>query len=686
MKNQSKINKIDEYTKRLNRNRYVKWLIAVVFFSIVFLIIFIGIGPSRLNLKQGDIAQENIVAPRRIVDIRMTNALRQQAENMSAPVYDYIPTAYTQTKDQIKLFFDTLSTIRIENLDTAGVKSYNDITSMNLSIEDYKALLQLPLSDRENLKNILNEILDNVYNTEIKAASIEASKQSAVSLVSGYGLNPTLDNISKNIIYSCIRPNMILNEEATALAKKTARDSVSEVVYETGQVIIKKGDIVTDHHIMLLKDSGLMRAGLFDDLSTTIGLPLLILILMSMYISYLYFFHSDIFMNNKYLVLIALQFILMLIFGKLCGYFSVYLIPVSILTMSLCLIFNSRVAVQTNLFFMLFIAVALQLDIDSFIYLTISGYMGIVYMQRVDSRMDIFKTGMLVSLTNVILIFVISVLRTNLSIRLLNDTFYGIGGGVIAATLTTGILMMWEEIFNIATPFKLLEMSNPNDYVIQKLITEAPGTYHHSLIVSNMAETSAQKIGANSLLARVGAYYHDIGKAEKAVYFRENQTDITNPHDFISPEVSAKIIKNHISDGIYLAEKYRIPDEIKAFIETHHGTSEITFFKAKAKESGYAGEEDFNYHCILPVTKETSIVMLADSVEAAVRSLEKQDTDSIKKMIQMIINKKINEGQLKTSKLSFAELEQIKNTFFEILIGVYHSRIKYPQTDESAES
>ncbi len=671
--------------KRLNRDHLVKWLIAIMFFSVVFLIIFIGIGPNRINLKAGDIAPKNIVAPRRIVDIRMTNALRQQAENMSAPVYDYIPTAYTQTKEQIDLFFIKLSSMRIENFTEADVKAYNDITSMNLSIDDYKTLARLSLSEQENLKKILSEILDAIYNTEIKSSSLDVSKEFAVSLLTGYGLNPPLENISKSILFSCVRPNMILNEEATAVAKETARESVSEVVYETGQTIIKRGEIVTEHHIMLLKDSGLMKVGLFDDLSTTIGLPALIIILMSIYITYIYFFHIDIFTNNKYLILIALQFILMLIVGKLCGYFSVYLIPVSILTMSLCLIFNSRMAIQTNLFFMLFIAVALQLDIDSFIYLTISGYMGIAFMRQVDSRTDIFKSGILVSFTNVVLILVISVLRTNFSVRLFNDIFYGIGGGVIAATLTAGILMLWEELFNIATPFKLLEMSNPNDYVIQKLVTEAPGTYHHSLIVSNMSETSAKKIGANPLLARVGAYYHDIGKAEKAVYFRENQTGITNPHDFISPEVSAKIIKNHISDGIYLAEKYRIPDEIKAFIESHHGTSEIALFKAKAKESGYAGEEDFRYHCVLPSTKETSIVMLADSIEAAVRSLEKQDSDSIKNMIKTIINKKISEGQLQKSRLSFAELEQIQNTFYEILIGVYHSRIKYPDQDESVK-
>jgi putative nucleotidyltransferase with HDIG domain len=353
--------------------------------------------------------------------------------------------------------------------------------------------------------------------------------------------------------------------------------------------------------------------------------------------------------------------------------------------MTLCLAFNSRIAVQTNLFLMLFLAVGLQLDIDSFIYLAVSGYTGIVYMRQMSSRSDIFKTGILVSIINVLMILIINTYRDNLSVQILNEFLYGIGSGIFSAVLANAMLMLWEMVFNILTPFKLLEMSNPSDELMQKLITEAPGTYHHSLVVSNMAESAAKQIGANMLLARVGAYYHDIGKAEKAVYFKENQTDIKNPHDFIAPEVSAKIIKNHVSDGIYLAEKDRVPEEIIDFIRMHHGTSEIAYFKAKAEENGYHGDEDFHYQGILPRTKETSIVMLADSVEAAVRSLDDRSAEDIKNMIDSIVNQKIDGGQMKDSPLSFADIEQIKLMFFDVLTGVYHSRIKYPNQMDKTE-
>ncbi len=687
MKNQSKIKIADTYKKQFNQSHYYKWILLVLFFACVFFLLYTGIAPGTIDLEAGDTATENIVAPRRIIDVKLTEALRVQAENLTAPVYDYIPSTYANAKSQITILFETVRNAHIEHLDQVSVDSFNEISGVDLTLDDYAYLIQSSSSTIDKIEHAVSEILDDVYGTEIKAIDISASKQAASDMVDNYDLNATQTAIAKSIVYSSVNPNMIFNAEATQIAQQSARESVNEVVYEAGQTIISRGDIVTEDQIQLLKDSGMIRSGLFQDLSNTVGLPLLLLILIGLFISYLYFYHKDILNSNKMITLLAIQFVLMLFIGQLCGYFSVYLIPISLMTMTLCVVFSSRVAVQTNLFLMLFLAVSLQLDIDSFIFLSVSGYVGIVYMRNISNRTDIFKTGLLVSVVNIILIMAISAFRNNIDIGILTELFYGIGNGLIAAILTSALLMLWEGVFNIVTPFKLLEMTNPTDDLMQKLITEAPGTYHHSLVVSNMAESAAKDVKANLLLTRVGAYYHDIGKAEKAIYFKENQTEESNPHDFIVPEVSAKILKNHVDDGVYLAEKNRIPEEITDFIRTHHGTSEISYFKQKAEENGYDGDEDFRYHGILPTSKETSIVMLADSIEAAVRSLDHRDADSIRQTIDSIIYKKMNEGQLTESELSFAEIEQIKETFFDVLLGVYHSRIKYPdlQTEEKEE-
>jgi putative nucleotidyltransferase with HDIG domain len=262
---------------------------------------------------------------------------------------------------------------------------------------------------------------------------------------------------------------------------------------------------------------------------------------------------------------------------------------------------------------------------------------------------------------------------------------YSIGSGLTASVLTVAVGMLWEGLFSIATPFKLLELSAPGETLIQKLILNAAGTYHHSLIVSNMSEMACDAIGANALLARVGSYYHDIGKADKANYFRENQRDGENPHDNIAPEVSSRIIKNHVRDGEHAATAKHLPPEVTEFIITHHGTSEITYFKREAEKDGYTGDEDFIYHGKLPSTRETTIVMLADSIEAAVRSMDFHDEESMRTMIEGIVAKKMSEGQMAESAITFAELETVKKNFLSVLKAVYHGRIKYPDQEDNKD-
>lgn len=374
MKNQSKERKpFERIAKGTMKWASHKWVILLLFFLIVFALIFNGFTPQTVNLKAGDIASNSIVAPRRIVDTEMTQSLRVQAENLTSPVYDYLTNAYSETSDQVNTLFSTLDGVHSSQIDQAAVDSYNQIFSVNLSLADYQYLLSLRSSTRAKLQSAINEILSGLYAGEIKAAELQDIKSGASDQLLSYDLGAQSTQIGQSILQSVIRPNMILNEDATKIARAAARDSVSEVVYETGQTIVTRGDVVTEHQIALLKEAGLIKTGLFENMSKTFGLPALILILIAIYISYLYLYHPEIYASSKMLVLIAAQFVLMLIIGQLCSYFSVYLIPVSIMTMTLCLVFNSRVAVQTNLFLMLFLAVGLQLDIDSFLYLIISG-------------------------------------------------------------------------------------------------------------------------------------------------------------------------------------------------------------------------------------------------------------------------------------------------------------------------
>lgn len=669
--------------KNLKQIRHdIKWkriFILAVFFAVVFLIAFAGILPDKLSYNAGDIAQENIIAPKRIVDESMTNALREQAAEMTAPVYDYIPSAQANALSNVSRFYNGVKGVYNEYLDEASVQTINNVYCLSLGIEQYRALLSLNDTDYELLHQTTINIVNNLYSGgEVKASELEYYKNAAYSYALQSPFSEILQTLAGSVAADYVSPNMILNSAATKLVQDAARESVYEVVYEAGQTIVNKGETVTEQDIRLFKANNMMKTGLFEQLSSSVGLPVLLILLIALFLLFMRYYYKSVYDDTKKMLVLGILFIIILIFAQLSSYFSVYLIPVSIFTMTVCLLFNSRAAVFLNFFLMLFLAVTMQLDIDAVLYLAISGYMGIIYMRRVTSRIEIFKSGLLVSATNILLVVTLSFLHNNIGISTVKAAVYALGNGMVASLFTNGLMLVWESVFNFVTPFKLLEMSGANDAVIQRLIADAPGTYHHSLIVSNLAESACAAIGADALLARVGAYYHDIGKAEKAIYFSENQTNGENPHDYVSPEASAKIIKNHVTDGVYLAEKHHIPKEISIFIETHHGTSEISYFKNKAQKQGYVGDENFKYNGKLPISKETSIVMLADSVEAAVRSLDEKSSEAIAEMISKIIDKKIKENQFSKSMLSFDDLEKLKESFLDVLNGVYHNRVKYP--------
>jgi len=244
------------------------------------------------------------------------------------------------------------------------------------------------------------------------------------------------------------------------------------------------------------------------------------------------------------------------------------------------------------------------------------------------------------------------------------------------------VLPYLETAFSITSMVKLLELTNPNHYLLKRLLLEAPGTYHHSLMVGNLAEASAESIGANPLLVRVGAYYHDIGKLKRPDYFVENQQGFDNPHEKIAPALSALIITSHVKDGVELAREAHIPEDIIDFIEQHHGTSLAKYFYSRALEEdrdGNISEDNFRYAGPKPQSKEVALVMLADSVEAAIRSLSEPTPAKIKNMVRLIIKDKLNDDQLESSALTFKDLDVIANSFCKILEGVYHRRIEYPE-------
>src|SRR5690606_35916981 len=270
-------------------------------------------------------------------------------------------------------------------------------------------------------------------------------------------------------------------------------------------------------------------------------------------------------------------------------------------------------------------------------------------------------------------------------VDLWTDVVWALVGGFLSAVLTIGTLPFLETALGILTPVRLLELANPNQPLLRRLLLEAPGTYHHSIMVANLCEAAAEQVGADSLLARVGAYYHDVGKMKRPYFFIENQFGGVNPHEKIAPNLSALIITSHVRDGVELAREYGLPEEIIKFIREHHGTTTVEYFYHKAMEDEHAQgviEENFRYPGPIPQSKETAICMLADGSEAAVRAMTRPTPGRTEAMVRKVIRDRLNGGQLDHCDLTLADLDRIARTFTQILTGLFHSRIEYPEALE----
>ncbi len=316
----------------------------------------------------------------------------------------------------------------------------------------------------------------------------------------------------------------------------------------------------------------------------------------------------------------------------------------------------------------------------------ISGIVAIYSIRKATQRSSLTRAGLIIAGVNIITISALGLINNEGYYLILQNNLWGVLSGFLAVILTIGILPFLESYFDITTSFKLMELSNPNQPLLKKMILEAPGTYHHSIVVGNLSETAAEEIGCNGLLARVGAIYHDIGKIKRPYFFTENQEAYKNIHDEMEPSLSALVIASHVKEGIELAKKNKLPKDIIDIIAQHHGTNLITYFFHRAlKENGSANdvvaEENYRYSGPKPQTKEAGIILLADSLEAATRSLTNPTATRIKTLVKEIIQKNLENGQLEECDLTLKDLDKIGDSFSRILTGMFHSRVEYPDEE-----
>lgn len=647
------------------------------------------------NIIENGISKRDIIAQKTLTveDVKRTEQHRKEVAQKVEPIM--APAEDDFIKTNLQTLQSSVMQIRKKNVELAIKKEELGILFdlSDNSKRDFIINFLLKADD-----NILHEVFDksNLTLTNILHEGIterDYEKDNIDQII----LNNMVSNVSKRqvsvikaMLEQVIVPNLVVDEFATEIARKNAQNSVKpyEVVFQKGDKILFEGEPVTR-----LKRDALRQAGYNVYQLNWQGLAAIYIIVFIgtlLFLSYMKFFEKD-FMQPKYLSISAFLSLLIAIIAVLIPTgFSPYVIPIPAFLILMSIFTKPRIAFVASVILLSVMSIGYQYNIQYLVaFLLLSILSAIAVSQiRYAERVDVIKTGFYIGLSGLIIVLSIYILEKCLievdNVLLLKNCIFILLNGIFSAIIASGLMPLFESGFKIITPYGLAELGDHNQKLLKRLQMDAPGTYHHSLMVSNLCEAAAEAIGADPILARVGALYHDIGKLKRPLFFVENQSYflIENPHNKFTPRISKMIITAHPKDGLEIAKEYHLPQVIQNFIIQHHGEGLASYFYNQAvKEEGVENvkEEQFRYPGPKPNTKETAILMIADAVESAVRSLKNPTTEEIEGMINKIIVERLNDGQLSDSPLTLKDIKTIASTFSRILRGMQHNRIKYQE-------
>lgn len=647
------------------------------------------------NIIENGISKRDIIAQKTLTveDVKRTEQHRKEVAQKVEPVM--APAEDDFIKTNLQTLQSSVIQIRKKNVELAIKKEELGILFdlSDNSKRDFIINFLLKADD-----NILHEVFDksNLTLTNILHEGI-TEKDYEKDNIDQIILNNMVSNVSKRqvsvikaMLEQVIVPNLVVDEFATEIARKNAQNSVKpyEVVFQKGDKILFEGEPVTR-----LKRDALRQAGYNVYQLNWQGLAAIYIIVFigtSLFLSYMKFFEKD-FMQPRYLSIAAFLSLLIAIIAVLIPTgFSPYVIPIPAFLILMSIFTKPRIAFVAAVILLSVMSIGYQYNIQYLVaFLLLSILSAIAVSQiRYAERVDVIKTGFYIGIAGLIIVLSIYILEKCLievdNVLLLKNCIFILLNGIFSAIIASGLMPLFESAFKIITPYGLAELGDHNQKLLKRLQMDAPGTYHHSLMVSNLCEAAAEAIGADPILARVGALYHDIGKLKRPLFFVENQSYflIENPHNKFTPRISKMIITAHPKDGLEIAKEYHLPQVVQNFIIQHHGEGLASYFYNQAvKEEGVENvkEEQFRYPGPKPNTKETAILMIADAVESAVRSLKNPTPEEIEGMINKIIVERLNDGQLSDSPLTLKDIKTIASTFSRILRGMQHNRIKYQE-------
>lgn len=667
--------------------KFHKLLIAVLTFILLFFICIKGIIPEKYNIKEGDIAPKDIKAPRDFTDEIATKSKIDKVLSEIDDQYNKSVEVKNNGVQRVTEYFDKAVETKKQDISLDEKISIlkNNTYLKELSKEDYIETLKLTDEENKTLKNSLVDALSKVLSQDIKENNEDDLKKAQENL-SYYVRNNTLltkimRELAVNIGVTQIKPNLFFDKKGTEEYKNQIKKEIEPVIIKKNQNIVMRGEVITADHIYLMNKAGLLKENFTSDFTIFFGIAALIIAIEILISLYIYRFRMDIYNNNSKLLIISIVLCISALFSMGGNVISSYLIPAGLVAMLMVLIFDPMLALVVSVPSTVLTACVTNFNMESMLIYLIGCISGVLFIHNAHQRNNILFGGLFVGIINGVVISSIGLINNADWINILFNSLVGLVGGVLSSILAIGMLPVFEQMSDIITPIKLMELSNPNQPLLQKMLFEAPGTYHHSILVGNLAETAANDVGANALLARTGSYYHDIGKIKRPYFFKENQITNDNPHDKITPKLSALIITSHVKDGLELASEYRLPKAVRDIIQQHHGTTLVKYFYVMAMKDGEETVEEasFRYDGPSPTSKEAAIVMMADSVEAGVRSLSNPVPIEIEKMVNKIVDDKVNDGQLDNCDLTLKDIERVKKAFLKVLGGIFHSRIEYPE-------
>lgn len=670
-------------------------LLFIAWFIISTLLIAVPFFSNKVNVKVDQVAAYTLLSPMEIelvtaADLLATEKLKTERLKQIEDIYDIDPAINEKVKNKLQLFFKKINRLKqLKDTDAERPKIVNEL-DYNLTPRSRKILFDTDPNILNVIETLIVQTLNIVMNEGVLDKNALEVKVKINNEVSKMNLDVRYKEVITEILFQAVENNKTLNVVATNFKKSQVLASIAPVktFFVKNQPIFYKGDTITPEHIEILKKLGLY--GPLFNLWQILLYGLINFIGLVMLWAYLLKYKKYILRNTRLLFLLMICSVALLFAARLLVNIDPWYFPVIMVTLIYTIVLaDQQFSFALLLYSCVFATIIFRQDFFIFFIYMFNILFGIYFSRRINQRNDITAAAFYTAIGTLIvmLLFQLATSKFILNIFVFSSLKL-IAVAMASAVMVIGLLPYIEHYFNVVTTIRLLELSNPNMPLLKRLLIEAPGTYHHSIMVANLAEAAIETIGGNSLLARVAAYYHDIGKIQRPYFFVENQIGLENPHDKISISLSLLIILSHVKEGILLAQKYKLPQIIIDIIAEHHGTSLISYFyrdylenRNKEKPEQVLNEESFRYPGPRPQTREAAVIMIADSCEAAIRSLEKTTQSKVQSLIQKIIKDKFSTGQLDDSDLTFKDLQKIEEAFMQRLAGLFHSRISYTEAE-----